>query len=85
MADEYRVGRRPDAEIRLADELVSSVHAVLRRTGDGYVIEDSSSKNGTFVNGSRITVQPLHHGDSIRIGVSEFRYSTEAVVSAEQG
>ena len=76
--EEYTIGRKPEAEIRVTDELVSSLHAMLLRDGDGYRIEDRESKNGTFVNGQRIRNQLLRHGDSIRVGATEFRYSSES-------
>ena len=39
------------------------------------MIEDLGSTNGTYLNGEALTgPQPLHDGDRIRIGDSEFTY-----------
>lgn len=65
---EYVIGRGPKADIRFADSGVSSSHARLTRTDDGYTIEDLSSRNGTYVNDTPIERQLLKDGDEIRIG-----------------
>jgi pSer/pThr/pTyr-binding forkhead associated (FHA) protein len=64
-----RVGRGPDNELVLADPLVSGNHAEIRSSGDGYVLTDLGSRNGTFVRGERVTGSaPLADGDEIRFG-----------------
>jgi len=66
---------RGDVEIRLHDQFASSHHAEIRQQGRTRVIEDLGSTNGTYLNGERVTgPQPLHDGDVIRIGDSEFTY-----------
>lgn len=57
------------------DHKVSSLHAELTRRGDiaaGQVvgIRDAGSKNGTYVNGKRISASALADGDVLRIGNS---------------
>jgi pSer/pThr/pTyr-binding forkhead associated (FHA) protein len=54
-------------DISLDGETVSRVHCEIRRIIGGYLIEDRS-RNGTFLNGSRILESPLRDGDRIRIG-----------------
>jgi DNA-binding response OmpR family regulator len=50
------------------DRWVSRYHAQVRREGEGYVIQDLDSKNGTFVNGRRITAPTLlADGDEIQV------------------
>ena len=53
-----------------ADEEVSRLHAVIECVGSHWtVVDDGMSRNGTFVNGERITGRRrLRQGDSIRIG-----------------
>jgi FHA domain len=66
---------RGDVEIKLGDPFASSRHAKISRQGRTLVIEDLGSTNGTYLNGEPLTgPQPLHDGDSIRIGDSEFFY-----------
>jgi DNA-binding winged helix-turn-helix (wHTH) protein len=49
------IGRRPDCAVAIEDPSVSRVHARLEITRDVMRIEDLRSKNGTFVDGKRIT------------------------------
>jgi hypothetical protein len=66
---------RGEVEIRLEDPFASSRHARISREGPVVVIEDLGSTNGTYLNGELLTgPQPLHDGDRIRIGDSEFAY-----------
>ena len=66
---------RGDVEIRLDDPFASSRHARITREGHVVVIEDLGSTNGTYLNAQPLTgPQPLHAGDRIRIGDSEFSY-----------
>jgi hypothetical protein len=66
---------RGDVEIRLEDPFASSRHARISLQGHVVVIEDLGSTNGTYLNEQPLTgPQPLHAGDRIRIGDSEFSY-----------
>jgi FHA domain len=66
---------RGDVEIRLDDPFASSRHARISRQGHVLVIEDLGSTNGTYLNEEPLGgPQPLHPGDRIRIGDSEFSY-----------
>jgi hypothetical protein len=62
------IGRSPDCDIFLDDVTVSRQHAVLRRNGDSFVIEDQGSLNGTFVNRHRIESAELADGDEVQVG-----------------
>jgi DNA-binding NtrC family response regulator len=64
-------------ELRLPGRSLSSVHARLRRTPAGWVLEDAGSTNGSFVNGARIERALLGPGRVAEVGhcfllVSEF-------------
>lgn len=64
-----RLGRHPDNEIMLDDITVSRRHADIRRTTDGYVVDDAGSLNGTYVNQDRIDAPTkLVHGDELQVG-----------------
>ncbi len=66
---------RGDVEIRLEDPFASSQHARIYRQGHTVVLEDLGSTNGTYLNEEPLNgPQPLHPGDRIRIGDSEFSY-----------
>ncbi len=69
------LGRGDQADIRLEDGFASSQHARLIPQGDVMVLEDLGSTNGTYLNGEPLRgPQPLHAGDRIRIGDSEFSF-----------
>jgi hypothetical protein len=66
---------RGNVEIHLEDPFASSHHARITPDGGVVVIEDLGSTNGTYLNDSPLSgPQPLHDGDRIRIGDSEFSY-----------
>ena len=70
------LGRGDQAEIRLDDPFASSRHARLTRQGGIVVLEDLGSTNGTYLNEELLSgPQPLHQGDRVRIGDSEFMFS----------
>jgi hypothetical protein len=69
------LGRGDSADIRLEDTFASAQHARLVPQGEVIVLEDLGSTNGTFLNGEPLRgPQPLHVGDSIRIGDSQFTF-----------
>lgn len=70
---ECLVGRRADCHIWVPDQRVSRTHARIRRAGDGWVIEDLGSNNGTYVNGKRISLERLSVGDEIVIADNRIR------------
>jgi hypothetical protein len=70
------MGRGDQAEIRLDDPFASSRHAKLTPQGGIVVLEDLGSTNGTYLNEELLSgPQPLHQGDRVRIGDSEFTYA----------
>lgn len=70
------LGRGDQAEIRLEDPFASSRHARIARQGGVMVLEDLGSTNGTYLNEEVLGgPAPLHAGDRVRIGDSEFTYA----------
>jgi DNA-binding NtrC family response regulator len=61
-------------ELRLPDRWMSGDHAVIEARGDGHVIRDLGSRNGTWVDGVRITEQRLSSGALIEVGHSLLCY-----------
>ena len=62
------VGRASVCTIVLADPNVSRRHAEIRPSGDGFVVVDLGSTNGTKVNDARVGEQQLREGDEVRFG-----------------
>lgn len=62
------VGRDPASDLILEDSRVSARHALFQPSGGGWLLVDLRSKNGTFVNGARISEVPLQDGDWISFG-----------------
>jgi DNA-binding response OmpR family regulator len=65
---EITIGRSPDCTISIPVRWISRQHALLRRQGGQFLIEDSGSKNGVFVNGQRVLKpRALADGDMIQL------------------
>jgi pSer/pThr/pTyr-binding forkhead associated (FHA) protein len=75
LSDGVLLGRGDEADIVLEDSFASSRHARLVPHGDVIVLEDLGSTNGTYLNEEQLRgPQPLHPGDRIRIGDSDFTF-----------
>ena len=58
--DSYDLGRSSSNELCYSEDAgLSRQHLILERSGDGWHVRDLSSKNGTFVNGNRISAPHL--------------------------
>jgi hypothetical protein len=67
--DDLTLGRGAPSTIVLDDSFVSMVHARLRRTADGWVLEDLGSTNGTALNGSPVDgSRSVAPGDRLTLG-----------------
>jgi S1-C subfamily serine protease len=68
------LGRHPLSDVRFDAERdldVSSRHAAIVRKTDGFFLQDLGSRNGTFINGSRITGETLlKSGDVLGFGAT---------------
>jgi hypothetical protein len=73
------LGRGDTAEIRLDDDpFASSRHARVYEQGRILVVEDLGSTNGTYLNEELLDgPRPLHPGDRVRIGDSEFTFEVD--------
>jgi len=72
------LGRGDHAEIRIEDPFASSRHARIYEQGNAVVIEDLGSTNGTYLNEELLeSPRPLHPGDHVRIGESEFSFEVD--------
>jgi hypothetical protein len=70
------IGRLPESDIPLVDANASRNHAEIRPRGNGWIVADLGSTNGTKVNGSKITDHLLRDGDEIMIGTTRIVFET---------
>ena len=62
------IGRDADNAVQLPQPEVSKHHAVMQYTQEAWHIWDRNSRNGIFVNGSKLTSAILKNGDEIGVG-----------------
>ncbi|VTU26854.1 FHA domain-containing protein [Variovorax sp. PBL-E5] len=68
------IGRDPACGVHIDSRSVSRHHAAIRWTGDRFMLTDTSSRNGTFVNKERIWEHALKNGDAITVGDCQLRF-----------
>lgn len=71
------IGRAGDSDIVLDDPFLSKRHALFTVKEDQVFLEDMNSRNGTFLNGSRVVKNEgiiLADGDKIKMGNIEFLF-----------
>lgn len=72
--EKVTLGRLSDNDIPIPDSTVSRYHAEIVKVGDGYVLRDLDSKNGSYVNSERILEAFLKDGDEIELGKFKLRF-----------
>ena len=75
--DSYTLGRHRNNDIVINDPKVSGFHARIDRVPEGFVLVDLNSRNGSFVNGSRIQERTLETGDKLRLGAASLAYKVD--------
>ncbi|WP_031100739.1 MULTISPECIES: FHA domain-containing protein [unclassified Streptomyces] len=70
-------GRKSDNGVVIVSLSASRLHAEIVAENGTFVLYDRNSRNGTFVNGQRITRHVLRSGDCIRIGEETFLYEAQ--------
>ena len=65
---ELTIGRGDRNDIRLDGLQISNRHARIVRSGDGTFVEDLKSTNGVYINGRRVTREPVGPHDAVQIG-----------------
>jgi DNA-binding winged helix-turn-helix (wHTH) protein len=77
------VGRGPECGVRLASSQVSRVHAQFRVNGRRATVRDHGSKNGTWINGSRIeAAAELHDGDEVLFGTYRVVFRSSSLLGS---
>jgi hypothetical protein len=79
-----KVGKLSSSHLRLDDESVSRMHAVIEVSGDEISIIDLGSTTGTLVNGQKINKAKLQSGDVIVLGDLRLELSVAAAAAAEE-
>ncbi len=64
----FLIGRNQECDLAIHDTIASREHAVIRESKGRFMLEDQKSRNGTLVNGKKVSTVPLADGDEIRIG-----------------
>lgn len=75
--DYIEIGRSRKATIRVKDTAVSGEHCYLMRLGDKWMIVDLNSRNGTYLNGKRVTKERFKAGDTIAVGRARILFDQE--------
>ena len=74
-----KLGRWDSADLRIDDDRVNRLHAVINAVNGSYELLDMGSAHGTVVNGERISKRRLAHGDQIGLG----RFRVEVGLDAQ--
>ncbi|GAB2543852.1 FHA domain-containing protein [Brachybacterium huguangmaarense] len=75
-AEKTIVGRHPKSEIFLDDVTVSRKHAAFLRDGDGFIVRDLGSLNGTYLGRERVDEARPRSGQELQIGKYRLTYHT---------
>ncbi len=77
------LGRSPFCDIALEDPAISELHCQLERAGEGFVVNDQGSTNGTMINGRPLepgVPGPLENDDVLTVGRLSFKFFTPRVL-----
>lgn len=70
---EFVIGRGDDAHLKPSSDLVSRNHCKLKITEGALLVSDMGSRNGTFVNGTKLEGEHVAKvGDTLRVGRLQF-------------
>ena len=78
------VGRDECVTIRIPDYRVSGRHFAITLEGDAFILQDLDSKNGTWVNGLRVTRRKLKPDDRIVVGRTCFTFEAGLMTAIQE-
>lgn len=80
-SSEYRIGKNPDMDgVVTFNKFIGRTHCMILKNGSGFSVVDLNSKNGTFINQSRLSPQQpygLKTGDVLRLANSDFQVTIQ--------
>lgn len=76
------IGRGDGCSVQIPDASLSRRHAYLTIQDGRWIVVDSNSTGGTFVNERRVQAAALAHGDWIRCGGIYFQFQTQLAAPA---
>ena len=79
------IGRQSDSDIAVPAEEISRHHARLQVTGEGVLVEDMGSANGTFINDKRVQNGLLKPGEELRLDTVRFLLVAPGTDARQQG
>jgi pSer/pThr/pTyr-binding forkhead associated (FHA) protein len=79
------IGRLEDNSFQIPEQSVSSHHCEILLKGNDVIVKDLNSTNGTFINGEKISEQPLKPGQILRLGQIEVRLEGDGTQPAAAG
>lgn len=72
-SEQLTIGRSSESGLVIRDDYTSTHHARLMLWNDEWVIQDLDSTNGTFLDGTRVTLPtPVRPGSTVTIGTTSF-------------
>ena len=74
--EKTNIGRGKNNDLILNDSKVSSRHAEIVVTPEGFVLNDLGSVNGTFLNEKNISHSLIYAGDKIRVGSTTLHFNS---------
>jgi serine/threonine-protein kinase len=75
------IGRKADNDLVIDNLAVSNHHARIAKLDGGFVIQDTGSTNGIFLNGEKIAQRTLRFGDKILIGKHVVMFQDDVAVA----
>lgn len=69
------VGRRPNSDVSIEDNSVSSMHAQIISSEGQWKVLNLLSSNGTFVNGEKVVEKDIFPGDRVAFAGAEFVFT----------
>jgi pSer/pThr/pTyr-binding forkhead associated (FHA) protein len=79
----WKIGRTEQNTVVLSDDMVSRNHVMIQHEGGQFYLIDMGSRNGSFVNGRRLTAPvALREGDRLSFGEARLCFRNPARVAA---